>query len=405
MEKLIGFTTYPTRYPIHGGQRRVRAFSEFYHEVGFNYESVCIYEKENYSASQVGVYDLPLERLAVEFSKVPFVSDLLSGRYAAENVGVVDHFSRLLFEKKPQAITLEQPFMWPLIKRLRESPEISKIPIVYSSQNWESPLKIEMLIRSGVDRQIALKVGKEIEALERELADASVAIFVVSEADANVYRSFAPDKPVVVVRNGVNRPQSGAIIKNADLRGLQDQRYFFFVGSAYPPNVEGICDLLLQGGLFFVPPEKSFAICGGAAGGIFRHPTYQQFLAANGERVDFFENILDDQLDALKRAAHAVILPISFGGGSNLKTAEAMASGKWIIATPTALRGFEHLLGEPGIIIADNHKTFRRAVMEIYRRPPLELSPEAVLRREVVYWDRSFDDLRQRNFRALLKLQ
>lgn len=404
MEKLIGFTTYPTRYPIHGGQRRIHAFAEFYNEIGFDYESVCIYEKENYSRGQVGSHDRPLERLAVEFSDVPFVSDLLSGRYGAEASAAIDHFSRLLIATKPRAITLEQPFMWPLVKRLRENREINAIPVVYSSQNWEPPLKYEMLIRSGVNREVAGKVRTQIEELERELVDACAVIFAVSDADAKIYRALSPDKPLIVVRNGVNRALSSSHGKAVKIRNLQRNRFFFFVGSAYPPNIEGICDLLLEGGLFFVPPLKSFALCGGAAEGIFRHTKYQQFLDANSARVDFFQNVRDEDLDALKEVAHAILLPINFGGGSNLKTAEALASRKWVIATPTALRGYEQFSKEPGITIANGQKDFRRAVMEIYQRPPLELSRDESLRRESVYWDRCFDELRQRDFRSLLKL-
>jgi glycosyltransferase involved in cell wall biosynthesis len=107
--------------------------------------------------------------------------------------------------------------------------------------------------------------------------------------------------------------------------------------------------------------------------------------------VQFFEQIGDEGLHQLKSNAHAVLLPITYGGGSNLKTAEALAAGKWVVATSTSLRGYEEFREEPGVLIADDRQSFRKAVMQVYRRAPLELSKEAIAKRESVHWDRRFD--------------
>ena len=165
-------------------------------------------------------------------------------------------------------------------------------------------------------------------------------------------------------------------------------RYLFFVGSSYPPNSDGLCSLLLEDGLFFMPPKKGFAICGGASEGIFGDPRYARFLVSNGDRVNFYQNISDEELRSVKAYAHAVILPINFGGGSNLKTAEALATGKWIVATPTAMRGFEDYMNEPGVVIADGRLDFRKAVIRVFNSEPLQLSKAEKDRREMVYWDR-----------------
>lgn len=390
MRTIVGFTTYPIKFPIHGGQRRVHAFAEHYRSIGILFESVCIFEPEIYESREVGRYDLPLEPFRSEFSDVPLIGDLLSGLYAAGQTRIVDHFLRVLLEKQPCAITLEQPFMWPLVKKLREHAEIKKIPLIYSSQNWESPLKKVMLLNAGVERKTVGLVENKINELEREAVAGSDLIFAVSESDAKIYAILAPKKAVCIVRNGVNRPPTaGLSVPNE----LMNQRYFFFVGSAYPPNIDGICSLVFDGGIFFVPPQKSFAICGGVAHGISRDARYQQFLAANTERVHFFEKISDDELNAIKASAHAFLLPIEFGGGSNLKTAEALASGKWVIATSTSLRGFEEFADEPGVIVADGRTQFRKAAMQVYRKPALQLSAEARARRDAVYWDHCFDAL------------
>src|SRR3954469_24978314 len=163
------------------------------------------------------------------------------------------------------------------------------------------------------------------------------------------------------------------------------------VGSAYPPNIEGACRYVFRDGAFMVPPIKSLAVCGGVSNGILGHPSYQRFLTANSLRVDFFLEIEDSELWAVKAACHIVALPIDTGGGSNLKTAEALALGKWIVATSVAMRGYESFLDAEGLIIANEPATFRRSIAQTLRFPPLQISEASRRARDAVYWDRCFE--------------
>lgn len=391
MSLILGLATYPIKHPVHGGQRRVAAFADFYKTLGLDYECVCIYEPLIYSADKIGPHDVALGYVKGDFAGIPFLGDLLSGMYGSQKERVFEHFLSVVREKKPVALVLEQPFMWPLVERLRSDPEIAKIPLMYSSQNWEGPLKYAVLISNGIDNTVARKIEARVEELEREAVKASRLIFAVSEEDAAVYRRIDPAKRIIVISNGVARSDTAVPAG----RGLPDQlrnsRYLFFVGSAYPPNIEGVCDLLLDGGLFFLPPQASLVICGGAAHGILYDPRYHRFLSANKKRVLFYPTISDKDLEVLKSHAHAILLPIDFGGGSNIKTAEALASGKWIVATPTAMRGFESFMSEPGVVIAKGRSAFRKAVIDVYNSPPLVLSDLSSQRRDAVHWDRCFE--------------
>src|SRR3954453_19827106 len=130
MSRIISFTTYPTKLPLHGGQRRINAFSDFYRDAGIDYESVCVYEPAHYTVDQVGPHDVPLKPFQSELHGVPFVNDLASGLFAAVQARVRKHFQNLILARKPQAIVLEQPFMWPLIAALRNHPQIERLPII-----------------------------------------------------------------------------------------------------------------------------------------------------------------------------------------------------------------------------------------------------------------------------------
>ncbi|MGB6285743.1 MAG: hypothetical protein WBG18_15200, partial [Xanthobacteraceae bacterium] len=116
-----------------------------------------------------------------------------------------------------------------------------------------------------------------------------------------------------------------------------------------------------------------------------------RYHAANSCRVEFFADISDSDLAVIKQCCHGVLLPISDGGGSNLKTAEALTLGKWVIATSISLRGFEAYAND-GVIVANNPVEFRHAMRQVLRRPPAVISDGARLARDALYWDRCFAD-------------
>lgn len=392
MTSVLSLATYPVRQPLHGGQRRVAAFGEAYRRLGIGFHSAGVYEAPHFKADEVGPDDLPLGPVAPRWRDLPFVSDLASGEFAAERPAAYEHFRSLVERLRPDALQLEHPFLWPLVKRLLGEPAFAGLKLIYSSHNWEGPLKEAILLRSGASPAKAADVGREIERMEAEVLARADLTAAVSASDAAVYRRLRPEATVVVAPNGVDRPPSEIVASGVALNNFGSNRFFFFVGSAYPPNLEGFSKLVTDGGLFFTPPVKSFAICGGAGDLIFHSASYQRFIHANSERAHFFPRTSDVDLAALKRNCHAVLLPIQFGGGSNLKTAEALASGRWVVTTSTAMRGFEAFAGEPGILTGDTPKAFRLAMIEALRRPPLQLAPEEKARREAVYWDRGFQD-------------
>lgn len=390
MSTILSLTTYPVAKPRHGGQRRVAAFGDFYRGLGFSFEYASIYQAPPYEPHELGPYDLKLGHVDPKWRNVPFIDDILSGDFAATGAAL-DHFRQVVRTLRPTAIQLDQPFMWPVVRALRDEKLLDGVGLIYSSQNWEAPLKVEILRRSNVPEEHVLAVEDLILELEREVVEACDLVFAVSETDAAHYRAISDDTPIHVVPNGVQRPPPNLASKTwADRAVFEDNRFALFVGSAYPPNIEGFCNLVVDGGLYMVPPEKHFAVCGGVSEGIFNSQQYQRYLFANSDRLHYFINISDDDLWAMKTACHVVLLPIQFGGGSNLKTAEALASGKYVIATSTAMRGFDAFRDAPGVIIADTPEAFRRAIARCLKQAPLKLKKKDLLLRETVYWDQAF---------------
>jgi hypothetical protein len=56
-----------------------------------------------------------------------------------------------------------------------------------------------------------------------------------------------------------------------------------------------------------------------------------------------------------------ILLPIPYGGGSNLKTAEAICSGRPIVGTIKSFRGFDNFTNSRNTVITDEIDDFKEA--------------------------------------------
>lgn len=386
IKRVLGLGTYPIVKPIHGGQRRVATLKTFYEAIGIEYVHACIYDTISYAPPLVGPHDIPLIASTTDFGPISLTGDLLAGRQIEDDAPSLQHFLSVVEAVKPDALQLEHPFMWPLVKHLRQSFGDQHLPIIYSSHNVEAPLKRKILQINDVAPDLCRRVGGLIEQMEAELSESAALVVCVSTSDHDHYLQYKPSA-ITVVANGVDRPPSTSPDGTTVRSIFGDNRFLFMVGSAYPPNIEGFCECVAKDGIFICPPVKSIAVCGGVSGGIVSDPDFRRFFAANSSRIQFFPSIDDTELWAIKNTCHAVMLPILTGGGSNLKTAEALALGKWIVATPTALRGFESFADADGVILANDRHSFRRGLAQTLRMPPLEISEASRTARDELYWD------------------
>jgi hypothetical protein len=103
----------------------------------------------------------------------------------------------------------------------------------------------------------------------------------------------------------------------------------------------------------------------------------------------------EDSLGALIAATDVMILPIASGGGSNLKTAEALLSGKPIVATSYAFRAYEHFMDLPTVTIADTPSDFRNALSNALAAPTPGLTAGQKYQLTEVTWSHVLQDLIQ----------
>lgn len=258
--------------------------------------------------------------------------------------------------KQPfDVIHIEHPWAIQLATNLRKHPECRDALLVYGSHNIEHQLYRGLWEKQQLWNRNAQRLYEHIKATEVECAKHADLCWAVSEQDAHVLRDTLRAKHVVLAPSGCREFPA-----KAPIPGLPDCPYVIFVGGAYSPNVDGFVEWC-GNTLTYLPANTAIVIAGAAGDVIANKPQYHTDLT-RGALINFGKTP-QNLLDQLILHASAVILPISTGGGTNLKTAEALRSQRPLVATEASMRGFEDWNGESGVHIATTPRDFQQMIV------------------------------------------
>ncbi len=367
---VLILTTYPIVKPRHGGQIRARALSESYRAGGFSVAHLAVVEKGAFRKESLGPLDLEFPTddpdWFINGKNVPLTNDLRSGIFAAES----EVAYRSILKSIPPRIDvfhLEQPWLLPLVRRLKTETRYANAGVVYGSQNIEAPL------REAIFRQLAIPDGEAvvesillIETQACRVADLTLA---VAPIDHETLVKFGA-RTVLRAPNGIQDWKAGPAAIAKWQRKLMARRIALFVGSAHPPNFDGFFRAFGES-LGFVPPDCRIVVAGSVGSHISDYYRRMRFNTLNLSRLEITGELDDEDLAALKTITSVFLLPIFEGGGSNIKTAEAIFSGKQLIASSASLRGYERYAHLPEITVADTQDQFRFAVRKALSPAPV----------------------------------
>lgn len=358
-----------------------------YQAAGWTVESIAIYEPRAYSADAIGCHDIPFPlespyRL-IDGQSVPAIDDLLSGRYAAAD----DGGWCLTQAKLPptiNAIHVEQPWMWPLAQKIAALPSYRQATLIYGSQNIEYSLKKEIFDSLGVRDDWGLV--QAIQALERQAVQEADLALAVTQADYDVLTRLGA-RNTLLAPNGIEPWKAQDKTLDRWRARLPAAPWILYVASAHPPNYTGFIDCIGDS-LACIPPNSRLVVAGGVSEHIYRCFASTRWSTLNLSRLELLFVLSDENLAAVKTLAHAFLLPIQHGGGSNIKTAEALYSGKYIIGSEAAFRGFQPFKQLPEVTVARSPAQFQQAMRCVLRRPPLPAAPVAASDlRHTLRWD------------------
>lgn len=388
--RILLLGSYPTRRPIHGGQVRLAQLAAAYRRHGFAVRQVNVFVPQPVYARHGfwsrllggGSLDLPLprERLQALAGQVPFIEDVLSGQVVAADAAAVAAIER--HAGRVDWLHLEQPWLLPLVERLRERGALGRFRLIYGSQNIEHPLKRAIFAQyriTGADAMLA-----RIEALEAAAAGAAELVVVVTQADARQLAQWTR-APMVLAPNGVQPWRSRPGFRQRWRARLGEAPFALYVASAHPPNIKGFCAAFGES-LAALAPGQRVVLAGSVAEHVCQTDWFRRWEALNARRVYAAGLLSADELAAVKDLAHTFVLPVTSGGGSNLKTAEALYAGRHVVATRLALRGFEDWTDLPGLVVAAPGLGFAQAVARSLAQPPLAEAQPAAARRQQLTW-------------------
>ena len=387
---LLLLCTYPYRDGRHGGQIRVANLVECYQRAGFGVEVAGVLGSANYPGT-VGFAAYPgLPALSTVIDN-PF---LMEDAALAQLFAVDDSYYRQLAGKikaEPDVIHAEQPWLFGFAQRLMAEKGWNKTKILYGSQNIEHQLKAKILA-AHLPGEVAEKYAHRVKQIELDATLKADAVICVSQHDLEWTREQT-NTASILAANGVKPwPVTTKGIDGAN-KISAGRKFALLCASAHPPNMEGFFELLSHG--FGSLSLDQYLVIAGSAGPAIVGDARLSASARLADRVVSAGMVDNECLGGLLETAHCLVLPVTQGGGTNLKTAEALWAGRYIVSTTTAMRGFEQFIGSPGVFVSDQPAVFKQNLRLAMAAPPLHLSDEERKKREVVLWSDTLQALPQ----------
>jgi Glycosyltransferase Family 4 len=388
--KIITLTTFSIQNPRTGGAHRVHNIVEYYRSLGHEVFPLGVME-EHAGTVLEGFVPFPLrEELSAFVKDLALLEDLAIGKlFAGSDRYFAQLKSRIPFV--PDVIHIEHPWLFGFARRYAKTLTGRPPFLLYGSANVEHQLKYSLLADRGSGSKAEhgrdLVLACELEAIKN--ADG---FCCVSEHDMD-WASKISRVNVVLAPNGVKaRDLTAEGIDNAN-KISRHRKFALYCASAHPPNMNGFFNIFSEG-IGCIAPDEALIIVGSAGRHIVNDQRAHRVAGLQSRVVDAGE--VDELcIQGLLETANTIILPITSGGGTNLKTAEALWAKKRIVGTAIAMRGFEAFSGQSGVAVENDPAKFQRAVFNAMNSPSLQLPASEASSREQVLWKSTLAPLKK----------
>lgn len=356
--KILQMATYDVDYPDHGGKLRSHHIRKSLRE-GYDVETLSFVwsDIEDCSSLKVSLDLAKWTDLGID----GMLSDWGICTYLERYPKAFDTLSEHVRFFSPDVLLVEQPFLWPLAERfITDGVVSSSVKVIYSSHNIEVAMK-RKIYSELYPKDQAQRYTELVDCIEQGVIKACVGALAVSERDAAYVHQLCPGKPTRVFLNGHSCPRATAEDDKWIARFMSHSVNWVFVGSWHQPNINGLRSLI-EAVPEAVPPD-SFAlwVLGSAGSGLLASAGFD---ASRYPWLQIMGPVEADEIDSAIMQSSGVVLPIWEGGGSNLKTAQALLSGKCVLGSTFSFRGFEHCIHEQGVLLAEDAAGLARLLLE-----------------------------------------
>lgn len=384
---ILLLSTYPFENPTHGGQIRLKNIAKAYESAGWRVHAIAVYDTK-LDPLLTGPYDIYFNSQSHwrlhDGKDVPFITDLQTGKYALTDC-VFDKITREL-PNQLDVIHAEQPWMWPVVMRLSTMNKYKDTILVNGTQNVELHLKQSIFNNYEINNSDVLNEIKQLEIMACLEADITVA---VTEKDLAYFEKYINGTGVLAA-NGIT-PWNASEKKLEEWRAkLPTGPWLLYIASAHPPNFTGFIECIGDS-LACLPPDGRIVVAGSVSEHIYRVMSETRFHELNLSRLQLLFEVSDEDLSAVKTLAPGFLLPLKDGGGSNLKTAEALYSNSLVVGTSHAFRGFENYMHSDGVKICNTSEEFQRTIRTISKS--IKTNSWNRQHKELLIWENSLSDL------------
>tara|TARA_B100001142_G_scaffold104718_1_gene106720 strand:- start:5356 stop:6504 length:1149 start_codon:yes stop_codon:yes gene_type:complete len=369
---ILILSTYPEDNPLNGGQSRVSKIKEYYINQNCHVDLIGINASLDYKKS-LNFIPIPDEENLKKISKnFASITDYLIGELSVSN----EELRKELFEKItfiPDLIQCEHPWFFKFSQYIQKE-YFQDAKLVYSSHNNEHKLKASLL-KDKIDKPLLNKI-KNIEINAIKKADY---IITVSEDNKNFIKKYNK-KNIILAPNGAS-----SFSRNKK-KSLIPKKYCLFFGSEYQPNVEGFFKMF-SGPFGSLNADQDLVIAGNVS---YTIATDKRFTMNPNlvNRTKILGRLSRTELNQLINNSHCIVIPITKGDGTSLKTAEALVSENYVISTSEGMRGFNEFCGKKsGVYLANDAISFKKNIYEIMKLKKLKLTLNERVKRKKLYWE------------------
>jgi hypothetical protein len=392
--KVLQVVFYPLDNPRHGGQLRCQQINRWLRARGHQVTILSILGVEGIRTHLGPQINIPnkfreeyLGTLADDFPYAAYAG------YFSTPVGAKE-LSRALKFRDFDVVWEDHPYIHGPLKTLQVA-RGAKPMYVYSSHNVEHQLVTDILADRKFKQDSNLVTSRVLEAVrsqEKQAVQDADAVVGVTLTDLEVLSKWNPQAKLIHAPNASRAIRAKSTDTESVLSFIGLSQYALFVGSGHPPNAQGFLNMLGLT-LEYLAPDFRIVCVGGASWAI--KEAIQKL--GSGElpfsRLVLLDEVADEVLNDLRKHATVVLLPIISGGGSNLKTAEALLGPSRILATSKSFRGFEDYYLAEGVEIIDNPLEYRKRLSQISRA----MEEHNFCRHEIIgaplTWDRALSSL------------
>ena len=345
--KALQFTTYDLSAPNHGG--KIRSF-EIRKQLRKKFKVDTIsFEWDTEESIESMSFNLDKQKW-LKYGINGYTSDLGVSFYMEKELDTFNKLKTIVTSFSPDIILLEQPYLWPVVKQLIQEKELcdTKIKVVYSSHNIEHEMK-RKIYNDFLDKTQADKLTEKVLEMEVDLIKSADQIIVATDSEKEFVRQHNKEVNIISLRNAHNKPTKNRRSKYWKDRLDNRKTNWVYIASAHPPNINGLNKVISDvenRRKEFDKLDLKLWLFGGVSQGL------TDIYNIDFEKLPWIEVLgiaKEEDIDAAICECDGIILPIWEGGGSNLKTAQALLSNKYILASEYSFRGFEAYSNEYGV--------------------------------------------------------